>query len=1007
MRLPRQFLGLAAGLLAAVPVSAAPVPPVDFNREVRPLLAEHCFACHGPDAQQRKAKLRLDVRAEALATKAFIPGQSAASELVRRISTTDSGELMPPPAARKPLTPAQRELLQRWVAEGADYGAEHWAYRPLTRPAVPARSAANPLDAFIAAKLAEQSLHPEPAADRVTLLRRLHLDLTGLPPKPADVDAFVADASPEAAARVVERLLASPHYGERMAMHWLDLVRYADSRGYHSDESQPAAPFRDYVIEAFNRNLRFDQLTAEQLAGDLLPGATEAQRIASGYNRLLATTDEAGAQSREYLAKYAADRVRNLGAVWLGSTLGCAECHDHKYDPFTQREFYRLAAFFADLKETVGGPQATTKLPLPDHALQHELLRQRIQSLRSQLDTQTPALDAAQREWELGQARWRQFPPTALRLRDGTVSRVAGGLDVKLVTDGPRRNELTAEFTPKANVITGLRLQITPLLVLPTDGIPAATVIHPVVQSVTLSVGQATEAWREFVAAEFTNKTWQAQRSTELPRAGWEIRKRGSKSSPAPFALFRLQLPLRLPAGVPLTLRVQFVDGTLFRVHQLSAAFTSERKLPPVADSVPLPGDVLPILATEPADRTAQQRELLATRFRELTPELVPARQQLAEAERQLADLANQAKIILEAESVPPRVVRILPRGDWLNDTGEVVTPGVPAFLGEPANGAPPATRLDLARWLTGPGQPLVARVFVNRLWGVLLGRGLVTTMEDFGARSVPPTHPELLDWLAAEFIASGWDVKHMVRLIARSEVYQRASSEPPELRARDPQNAWFARQSRFRLDAELVRDQALAVSGLLVERVGGPSVRPYQPAGYWANLAAVGRPAQVWEASRGEGQYRRGLYTYWRRAFLHPSLLAFDAPARGECVSERTRSNTPQQALVMLNDPTYVEAARALAGRTLREGGASESGRLEFLWRLVLARAARPEEVRVLAAFHRQQAEHYAVNPAAAEALLGVGAAPVPKDLDRTQLAAWTAVARAVLNLHETITRN
>jgi len=1004
-RLPRQLLPLAASLLWACAAGAAEAGKVDFNRDIRPLLAENCLACHGPDAKQRKAKLRLDVRADALAVRAFVPGQPAASELVRRITAKDA-DLMPPPDSRKRLTSAQQDLLRRWIAEGAEYAETHWAYRPIARPPVPrlpdGRVAASPLDAFIAAKLAERGLHPVPEADRTTLVRRLSFDLTGLPPTPEEVAAFVADPSPDFVEKLADRLLASPRYGERMAMRWLDLVRYADSRGYHSDFDQPASPFRDYVINAFNQNKPFDRFTTEQIAGDLLTGATEEQRIASGYNMLLATTDEGGVQDKEYRVKYAADRVRNAAAVWLGSTLGCAECHDHKYDPFTQRDFYRFAAFFADLKETVGGALETAKLPLPAHARAYAQLSQRIKALRTTLATQTPELDAAQAAWEQTQARWRGFPITSLRVRSGTASQLTS--EVRLVAAGARKNSLTLTFAPTTNVITGLRLQIVPLLQVPADGELPTKERYPVVHRVELSARGGVRPWGEFNPIVFTNDTWQGRPEAAVPRDGWEIRKRGSKPT---FALFRLTQPLRLPPRADFTLQLDFTEGKLFRLETLRASFTSDPQLPSVVDSVPLAVDLATILARPPAERSTQQRELLAARFRALSPLLTPAREQLKEASLELADLEDQANRILAAESTVRRVVRILPRGNWLNETGDIVTPGAPAILDTPGLAVPSGTRLDLARWLGDPENPLVARVFVNRLWREFFGRGLVTALDDFGARSTPPSHPELLDWLAAEFIASGWDVKHMVRLIVRSAAYRRASREPPELRRLDPDNSLVARQGRFRLEAELVRDNALAAGGLLVEKLGGLSVRPYQPTNYWDAVASVGRATPVWKTSTGEDLYRRSLYTFWRRSFLHPSLLAFDAPVREECVSERTRSNTPQQALVLLNDPTFVEAARALAGRVLRAGGGSEAQRIQFLWRLTLSRDARPEEVELMTAFYRRQAEHYADHTAAAEALLKVGAAPVPDDLAPPQLAAWTQVARAVLNLHETITRN
>ncbi|HEY8504905.1 MAG TPA: PSD1 and planctomycete cytochrome C domain-containing protein [Gemmataceae bacterium] len=796
---------LTAGLLAlpaAAPARAEGAgggPPVDYTRDVRPILVENCYACHGPDAKQRKAGLRLDVRGGAVAS-AVRPGDPAGSPLVERVTSDDPAFRMPPPRSKKPpLTAEQVAVLQRWIEQGAEYDV-HWAYVPPKRPPLPAAGdtswARNPIDRFVAAGHERHGLTPAPGADRRTLIRRLSFDLTGLPPSPAEVDAFARDTDPKAYEKLVERLLASEHFGERMAMYWLDLVRYTDTGGYHSDNHRDVAPYRDYVIDAFNANKPFDRFTLEQIAGDLLPQGGRAALVASGYNRLLQTTEEGGAQPKEYTAKYFADRVRNASSVWLGTTLGCAECHDHKYDPFTQKDFYSFGAFFADVKEKPVGRQEQTPLPDP---------------------RQQKALDA---------------------------------LDARLAA----------------------------------------------------------------------------------------LRPAAAKSWPGP-ALVRAAAQVRL-------------------------------------------------------NRTeGEKKALLAT---------IPH--------------------TLVTVSVPPRTVRILPRGNWLDDSGPVVTPGTPGALPPVKVDGRRANRLDLARWLVRRDNPLTARVMVNRLWRLMFGEGLVRTPDDFGTQGAPPTHPELLDWLAVEFMDSGWDVKHMLRLMALSATYQQSSergARSEELgteeafsvpssslrapRSEDPENLWLARQNRFRLDAEVIRDGALKVSGLLNPAVGGPSVKPYQPAGYWAYLNF---PKREWEPSSGPDQYRRGLYTYWCRTFLHPSLAAFDAPTREECTVARPRSSTPLQALVLLNDPTYVEAARALAARVVREGGETVPRRIAFAFREVLARAPREAEAEVLAALLEKHLAEYRADPGASRRLLGVGQAPAPPGLDAAELAAWTSVARVLFNLHEAVTR-
>jgi hypothetical protein len=807
---------------------------VEFNRDIRPILSDNCYACHGPDKNQRKADLRLDIKEGAMAdrgdSRPIVPGKPDQSELIRRVTATAKGKRMPPAKFGKQLTSRQIALFRRWIEQGAKW-EPHWSRIPPKRPPLPAvqdRSwPINPMDRFILARLEEEKLQPSPEADKRTLMRRLAFDLTGLPPAPAEGDAFLADSSPEAYVKLVDRLLASKHYGERMALYWLDLVRFADTCGYHSDNHRDIALYRDYVIQAFNDNKPFDRFTIEQLAGDLLPNATDEQRIASGYNRLLMTTEEGGAQAKEYMAKYAADRVRNASAVWLGSTLGCAECHDHKFDPFTTRDFYRLAAFFADIKEKAVGRQDQDRLPTAAQRTELHRLDLQMASMQKVLNTQTPKLDAAQAQWEAA-------------------------------------------------------------LTLP------------------------------------------------------QIRK--------------------------------------------------------------LPRNVTEVLLIEPAQRLAAQKHSVAAYYREIAPQLEPVRRQLADMLRRKDAILKAAPTTLISTSVTSRVMRVLPRGNWLDDSGPIVSPSALESVAPFTVRGRRATRVDLARWLTAADHPLVARVFVNRLWKLFFGQGIVKTLEDFGSQGAWPTHPELLDWLAVEFRESGWDIKHLVRLMVLSRTYRQSSAMSEALHRRDPYNRLLARQARFRLDAEMVRDNALAVSGLLSRTIGGPSVKPYQPAGYWAMLNF---PKREWVNDHGESLYRRGLYTYWCRTFPHPSLVAFDAPSREECTVERPRSNTPLQALVLLNDPIYLEAARALAERIVREGGSTIEARIQFVYRQALNRAAVPVEEKTLSALYQRHLQQYRANRQAAVALLGVGEHPAPKSGDAAELAAWTSVARVILNLHEMITRN
>ncbi|MBL9212129.1 MAG: PSD1 domain-containing protein [Opitutaceae bacterium] len=836
---------LAAGAQAVSAATATPgaVPEtIEFNRDVRPILSDKCFHCHGPDASHRKGKLRLDLREEALQREAFVPGQPRESELVARILSPHEDEVMPPPESNKRLSARDKRVLEQWIQQGATY-QKHWAYEPPVKPPVPA--GANGVDVLVARRLETVGLRPSPEADRRTLIRRLHFDLLGLPPTAAEVAAFANDPSPTAYEALVERVLANPHYGERMAMGWLDVVRFADTIGYHSDNPRNVWPYRDWVIRSFNANKRFDRFTLEQIAGDLLPDANRETRVGSAFNRLLLSTEEGGAQPKDYEARMMADRVRAIGTAWLGQTTGCAQCHDHKFDPISTRDFYALGAFFADVKEpSVGRREEGMLVTTPEQDARLAELDAAVASARRQVEAVTPEIEAAQAAWEAA-------------LRDAT---------------------------------------------------------H------------------------------------ELPEL-----KPGAKASAADQRTAR---------------------------------------------------DVLAAAKKDAARRNARERQTLQTYFR--TKGDAPYRAEraaLAAAEAARKAFYDGLPKCLVTESTPEkRVVRLLPRGNWMDESGEVMRPALPRFLVPAAAEGRELNRLDLARWLVSRDNPLTARTVVNRLWRQFFGTGLSRVLEDLGAQGEVPPNAPLLDWLACEFMDRGWDVKHVVRTIVTSRTYRQVSTATPEQLAADPENREHARQSRFRVDAELVRDNALAVAGRLETAIGGPSVKPYQPDRYWENLNF---PPREYVADRGEAQYRRGLYVWWQRTFLHPSLLAFDAPSREECVAERNRSNLPQQALVLLNDPTYVEAARVLAARILTEGGTDTARRLEFAWQCALQRRPRPEETATLTALLEQHRRAYREDPAAARALLGTGATPVPPDLEESELAAWTHVARVLLNLHEFITRS
>ena len=711
---------------------------IDFNRDIRPLLSQNCFACHGPDAHDAKGDLQLhsaETAQEVLAS----------GELMARVMSSDPDEQMPPPDSEKELSPQQKEMLRQWIADGAKYDAA-WAYVPPKKQAVPSVAAAevvwakNWIDHFLHDRLKRKGLEPSPNADPVTMVRRLAFDLTGLPPSPEVIANF--DGSDAAYEKTVDALLATPHFGERMAIYWLDLVRFADTVGYHADQDQNITPYRDYVIDAFNRNLPFDQFTREQLAGDLLENPTIDQKIATGYNRLLQTSHEGGLQPKEYLAIYAADRIRNLSGVWMGGTLGCAQCHDHKFDPYTARDFYAMSAFFADVDEAQHFKVGTNSLPT-------------------------------------------KRPPEIM------------------VLSRSDREELE-----------------------------------------------------------------------------------------------------KLEAQNPRT----------------------------------------------------------------------------AEIDARIAEVKARERMTMITVSIEPRETRIFPRGNWLDESGDVVEPAVPAFLGALDTGGKRATRLDLANWLVDGEQGvggLTSRVFVNRLWYLFFGEGISPSLGDFGGQGVPPVYPELLDSLAVEFYESGWDVKHMVKLLVTSRAYRQSSIATAQALQNDPGNQLFARQSRFRLPAEMVRDNALAVGGLLNLQIGGASAKPYQPTGYYRHLNF---PEREYVQDKDERQYRRGVYVHWQRQFLHPMLKAMDAPSREECTAKRPRSNTPTAAMVLLNDPNFIEAAEGFAARILQHGGESEREKLDYAYRVGLTRLPDDAEREILG------------NLLAAET---------------DEKAAWLSVARAIMNCSEFNTRN
>ncbi|MEZ6090361.1 MAG: PSD1 and planctomycete cytochrome C domain-containing protein [Pirellulaceae bacterium] len=974
--------------------------PVRFNRDIRAILSDKCFACHGPDAKTVEGDLRLDDRENAIDRGAITPGKPDESELLARIFSDDESMVMPPPKAHKSLEPGERELLRRWVAEGAQY-EPHWAYtaiRPADTASQPEGSAKDHIvDRFIDARLQAEGITPVEQADRVTLIRRLSFDLNGLPPSLEEVNAFINDTSEQAYTKLVERLLESNRFGERMAMYWLDLVRYADTVGYHGDQNVSQSPYRDYVIDAFNDNMPYDRFIREQLAGDLLPDATLEQRVASGYNRLNQTTEEGGSQAKEYLAIYFADRVRNLSQVFMGATMGCAQCHDHKYDPYTMKDFYSIGAFFADLEErgVYGARSRPPMIPVPTEAELKaiEEIDSQIAEANQRREPLKQELLKAQPAWEVSTLETldasKEVVHSWLDDVQDTGGNTSGTFDFIGADQGPvhsgqksrrqRAGGLIQHFFDDAKTKVrgeeGLRFFVWAFL--DPENPPKAIMLQlndggwdhrAVWGSDDIGYGLRKENWAGY------------QRQGNLPEVGKWIR-------------------LEVDAASLGITKEQQVDGMAFTqfggtVYWDQAGWISQQGIPE---------SVVEALKVAAESRTEQQAEAVSAHYLAHAQPMVDLQKRIDQLAKQRQNLEDKMTQTVVSRSVSPREIRILPRGNWMDDSGEIVQPAIPEFLGRLEIGDRRATRLDLAEWLCRDDNPLTSRTMVNRLWSLMFGRGICASVDDFGGQGTYPSYPDLLDALASDFIKSGWDIKHVIRQIVHSDAYKRSSRPTDELRQVDPYNDLFARQGRYRLDAEMVRDAALKTSGLLVERIGGPSVHPYQPAGYYAQLNF---PRREYQPDHDENQYRRGLYTHWQRTFLHPMLKAFDAPSREECTAQRSRSNTPLQSLTLLNDPTFVEAARVFAQRIATEGGETTDEKLEWAYRSAVSQTPSVEIKDELRKVYETHLSHYQSNLDAAKELIAVGEATVQAEIDPAVHAAWTSVARVILNLHEGIMR-
>jgi len=1030
-----------------LPVLAAAQDPsrkIDFSRDIRPILSDKCFTCHGPDENKRASELRLDTRESAFAERdghaAIVPGDSAGSLLHQRITSTDPETQMPPPASGQELSTSQIELLSAWIQQGAKW-TEHWAFLTPQRPVVPSlpddKWSRSEIDRFILDRLLQENLKPSAEAGCRTLIRRVTLDLTGLPPTPKEVDAFLADTSATAYEALVDRLLASPRYGEHMAVAWLDASRYADTSGYQNDGPRDMWRWRDWVIDAFNSNKPFDQFTIEQLAGDMLENPTLDQRIATGFNRNHRGNAEGGIIPEEYQVEYVVDRVDTTSTVWLGLTMGCARCHDHKYDPIPQKDFYQVFACFNNIPENgraikEGNSPPLIKAPLPAQQAQLAQRDQQIHVAETKVAEMQSPLTAAQQEW------------AAMNHEDRVADwSITDGLVSHLSFDG----NLTDTFRPAAGVF---------------ETSPGEYTAGPIGQAVKLESGSFVNAgdvgnfgyFDKFSIAAWINAAGPngtvISRMTPVEEGdGYYMHLQNGRlqvnlvkrwlddairvESHEPIPLSRwchiaiVYDGSRVAAGIKVYIdgRLVSMDVKLDRLNQTFAAKTEPLRIGSGHSSfsgsiddvrlynrdlsaaeaalLAVPQTVSEILAIGREARTDAQQHKLAQYFLAIQApaEIRDAHQNLVRLQRERRAFEESLPTVMVMQEMDqPRATHVLIRGQY-DQPGEKVEPGVPAaFPPLPANA--PQNRLGFAQWLMSPEHPLTARVAVNRIWQMHFGQGLVRTSEDFGAQGDLPSHPELLDWLATEFVASDWDIKKLHRLIVTSATYRQASEASPELLRADPENRLLARGPRRRLSAEAVRDQALFVSGLLTEKIGGPSVKPYQPDGLWQEIATDTDYIQ----SHEDDLYRRSLYTYWKRTVAPPTMVTFDATSREACIVQRSRTNTPLQALALMNDVTFIEAARVMAQRLMSEGGLSMAERTTYGFKTITARPPEPAELIILQRRLENSLQTFQKDPELSQRLIHAGEFPVNDEVDPCELAALTTVMSLILNLDEVLTK-
>lgn len=1022
--------------VGSVPSLRAADEEVDYNRDIRPLLSNTCYQCHGPDDKTREAGLRLDERDAALAQLdsdgfAIVPGKKEASLLYQRITEKDPSLRMPPAESGKELSKKDIELIGRWIDQGAKWRG-HWSFIAPERPTPPKTQwperVQNPIDQFLWKRLEKEGLAPSPEAEKTKLIRRVTFDLTGLPPTIQEVDNFLADESPDAYEKVVDRLLRSPRYGEHMARYWLDAARYGDTHGLHLDNERSLWPYRDWVIEAFNNNKPYDEFTVEQLAGDLLPNATLDQKIATGFNRCNVTTSEGGSIAEEFRVRYAIDRTETTATVWMGLTVGCAVCHDHKFDPISQQEFFSLYAYFNNTADNAMDGNALLPPPVIKVGSEEDLrkeqeLKNQIAQLRQKIKQQVAEVKYEEPEItpdpSMGPKEFvwieDELPPGADPAgNEGPQKSWQWVTAPKPVFSGNKAHTRTAKGLSQhffTNASPGLKVG-------KGDKLFAHVWLDPKnpPREVMLQFNNGTwehrAVWGEDVIPWGQPGTASRKAMGELPKLGEWVR---LEVAAADVGL----KPGETINGWAFTQH----DGTVYWDHaglitETPQAGQGYRSLLAWEDAQKkikksnLPAEVQAALKVARDKRNAQQTETIKHYFLEHVypdsqPLFAPLRKEIAQLETQIAAIEkSMSSTMIMADQPNMRETYVLTRGEYDQpDKSQKVEPGVPDVLPDlPPNA--PSNRLGLARWLVDSDHPLTARVAVNRYWQRYFGTGIVKTAEDFGSQGEWPSHPELLDWLATEFIDSGWNIKHMQKLMVMSHAYRQSSRTTPELVAGDPENRLIARGPRFRLDAEMIRDNALAMSGLLVEKIGGESVKPYQPAGLWEAVGYTNSNTANFKKDEGNALFRRSVYTFWKRTSPPPSMSTFDAPSRESCTVRRARTNTPLQALVLMNDIQFVEAARHLGERLISQGGKAPEDRITYGFRLATARRPTDQEKAVLLKLYEDQLANYQKDNEAAMKLLSVGDSPRNETLIPAEHAAWTMIGSLLLNLDETVTK-